>query len=51
MKISRREARETEYWLSLLHVDPGGNSALLNSLKEESLALRRILSAIIKKVE
>lgn len=48
MKIARREAKETEYWLELLNVD---NDEITNSLKNEALQLRKIISAMIKKLE
>lgn len=49
LKISRREAKETVYWLELvLEANPGFNKEIFILLKE-SKELRNILSAIINK--
>jgi four helix bundle protein len=50
LRISRKEAKETRYWLRLL--DVGTESVLLNDrdkLIQESNELLKILSAIINK--
>ena len=47
MKIARREAKETEYWLELLQVD---NDEVAVRLKNEALQLRKIISAMINKL-
>ncbi|OGQ04904.1 MAG: hypothetical protein A2W61_07715 [Deltaproteobacteria bacterium RIFCSPLOWO2_01_44_7] len=49
MKIARKEAKETHYWLQLLEET---NPALKNKVKEvlqEALELKKILSAIVNK--
>jgi len=51
-KISRKEAKESRYWLRLL--DTGGDSALENqrtSLIQESTELLNIFGAIVRKSE
>ncbi len=50
LKISRKEAKESRYWLRLLKI---GNKELIeiDKLINESEELRKILSAIIKKFE
>ena len=51
-KISRKEAKESSYWLQL--IDPGPNTELENErlrLYKEANELIKILSAIIKKIE
>lgn len=47
LKIARREAKETTYWLALLENE---NKDLNNSLLDEAVQLNKILSAIILKV-
>ena len=47
LKIARKEARETQYWLELIIADESGRL----KLKQEAEELRRILSAIIIKVQ
>jgi four helix bundle protein len=52
MKISRKEAKETSYWLQL--IDCEGNSDLDEKKKcllNEIMELRKILSSIINKSE
>jgi four helix bundle protein len=52
IKIARKEAKETRYWLRL--VDTGSDPAIdqaRNSLIEESTALMRILGAIVRKLD
>lgn len=46
IRIARKEAKETMYWLDILSED----FETLH-LKQEALELRRILSAIINKIE
>ena len=48
LRISRKEAKETQYWLELLLTD---DNLTKNTLKQEAEELRRIFSAIIKKLE
>jgi four helix bundle protein len=48
-KIARKEAKESKYWLRLLHeLNPEFND-ISNSLLDESEELRKILSSIITK--
>lgn len=50
IKITRKEAKETEYWLNLIQE---GNPELkenINNLIKESRELRNIFSAILNKV-
>lgn len=49
LKISRKEAKESQYWLRLLHDLNESHQSDISLLIEEALALRKILSAIIKK--
>ena len=52
IKISRKEAKETKFWLSL--IDVGGNSELENErelLIKEASELMMIFSAIMRKSE
>lgn len=50
LKIARKEAKETRYWLRLLNeTNPDNNQ--INSLINESEELRKILSAISNKVK
>lgn len=48
MKIARKEAKETQYWLELLITE---NNDTRDILKKEAEELRRILSAIINKLQ
>lgn len=48
LKIARREAKETGYWLELLDDD---ETQQIISLKNEALELRKILSSIILKLQ
>lgn len=48
LRIARKEAKETSYWLELLK--SGTNSTEINWLIQETIELRNILSAIITKV-
>jgi four helix bundle protein len=52
IKISRKEAKETAYWLKL--IDTGGKGSLdekRNALYQEARELMFILSSIMRKVE
>lgn len=49
IKIARKEAKESGYWLRLLK-DANPNSDFAESLIEESVELRKILSSILKRV-
>ncbi len=48
LRISRKEAKETQYWMNLLITE---NEDSRNVLKQEAEELRRIFSAILKKLE
>jgi four helix bundle protein len=51
IKIARKEAKESQYWLKL--IDTQENSVLIqeqNHLLQEVLELKKILSAILNKV-
>jgi four helix bundle protein len=49
-KISRKEAKESVYWLRLLNESNElPNSRAAETLIQEALELKKILSAIIKK--
>lgn len=48
LKIARKEAKESGYWLRLLK-DSNPNRDLAQNLIEESIELRKILSSILKK--
>ncbi|MDF0715993.1 four helix bundle protein [Muricauda sp. 334s03] len=47
--MARKEAKESGYWLRLLK-DANPNSDFAESLIEESVELRKILSSILKRV-
>ena len=49
LKISRKEAKETQYWLDLL--DDSNNETERETLKQEAEELKRIFSAIINKIQ
>ena len=48
LKIARREAKETEYWLEMFDE---GNKDFRSGLKKEVQELRKILSSIIIKLD
>ncbi|MCL5094234.1 MAG: four helix bundle protein [Patescibacteria group bacterium] len=49
VKISRKEAKETIYWLNLvLEINPNLNGRI-NSLIKEAIELKKILSVIIER--
>ena len=50
LKISRKEAKESRYWLRLLKPLNENHSSNIDDLIEEADELRKILSAIINKV-
>jgi len=50
LKISRKEAKESRYWLRLLKPLNEKHSSNIDDLIEEADELRKILSAIINKV-
>lgn len=50
LKIARKEAKETRYWLRLLNETNPNNDQII-SLINESEELRKILSAIINKLK
>lgn len=49
LRISRKEIKETQYWLEL--ISEANSSISVEELINESIEIRNILSAIIKKVE
>jgi four helix bundle protein len=52
LRISRKEAKETRYWLRLVDIEQtAGLEAERASLIQETTELLRILSAIIEKTE
>lgn len=51
LKISRREAKESLYWLELISEANANKNLEINSLIRESEELKNILSSIIIKVE
>lgn len=50
LKIARKEAKETSYWLELIAEANLGHREEMGKLKSECAELRNILSAIISKV-
>jgi four helix bundle protein len=48
LKISRKEAKETQYWLELIITE---DEVTRISLKKEAEEIRRIFSAIINKIQ
>lgn len=51
LKIARKEAKESKYWLRLLHDCNQGFEAELKILIQEAEELRKILSSIINKTQ
>tara|TARA_R110001583_G_scaffold114747_3_gene265172 strand:- start:34 stop:384 length:351 start_codon:yes stop_codon:yes gene_type:complete len=51
IKISRKEAKESEYWLKLLRDLNENESERIKKLIKEANELRKILSAIINKLK
>ncbi len=51
IKISRKEAKESEYWLKLLKELNQNESERIEKLIIEAAELRKILSAIINKLK
>ncbi len=51
LKISRKEAKESEYWLKLLRDLNEDKIKELEQLIDEASELRKILSAIINKLK
>jgi four helix bundle protein len=52
IRISRKEAKETIYWLKLLFVGESNEfEAERNKLIDEAEQLKRILSAILVKIQ
>ncbi|PLX12220.1 MAG: four helix bundle protein [Marinilabiliales bacterium] len=49
MKISRKEAKETTYWLRLIESTNDVNNSTIDNLIKESIELKKILSSIIEK--
>lgn len=49
LRIARKEAKETQYWLELL--TNTADEEKVNVLKKEAEELRKILSAIINKIQ
>lgn len=51
LKIARKEAKESLYWLRIIKRSNKMESAVIDGLIQEAEELRRILSAIIKKLD
>jgi len=52
IKICRKEAKETTYWLSLLYTDDDPKAQeQVDMLKNESIELMKIFGSILKKCE
>ena len=51
LRIARKEAKESTHWLRLLEVGDINQDSERKALSSETLALLRILTAMIKKVE
>ena len=51
MKISRKEAKETNFWLELIIEANPDFKERINNLLKESIELKKILSSIIQKNE
>jgi four helix bundle protein len=50
IKISRKEAKESAYWLRLIHeTNDLKNSSDAQSLMQEAIELKKILSSILEK--
>jgi four helix bundle protein len=49
LKIARKEAKESAYWLKLLKVSNPSIDSEIEEIFREAEELRKILSAIIKK--
>lgn len=49
LKISRKEAKESQFWLRLLYDLNENRQVDINPLIQEAIELRKILSAIINK--
>jgi four helix bundle protein len=49
IKITRKEAKETEYWLELLWEGNPGHVDKINELLSESIELKKMLSSIAEK--
>lgn len=49
LRIARKEAKETSYWLDLIREANPGRDDLMLALRKETIELRNILSAIIQK--
>jgi len=49
IKIFRKEAKESTYWLKLLDIDTTELNTIRNSLVQESIELTNIFGAILRK--
>jgi four helix bundle protein len=50
IKISRKEAKESVYWLKLIHeTNDLKNEQIIKNLIQEAIELKKILSAILEK--
>lgn len=49
LRIARKEAKETSYWLDLIREANPERDDLMLTLRKETIELRNILSAIIQK--
>lgn len=50
LRIARKEAKETTYWLSILEKTNNEMNAEINQLKNEATEIQKIMSAIINKL-
>lgn len=50
LKIARKECKETVYWFKILKSTDNKNTKTLDTLIDEAVEIRNILSAIINKV-
>lgn len=51
LKIARKEAKESAYWLKLLKSSNPGHATEIENIFQEAEELRKILSAIIKNTQ
>ena len=49
VRIARKEAKESRYWLAIIHAAALCREPEVNTLREEAGAIVRILTSIIKK--
>ena len=51
LRISLKEINETEYWLDVLYKNQALSQKEYSSLRSDAIAIRRMLSASIRKLE